>query len=103
PDFQGRGIYWTNFVTDEVALTPIDLAGHGTRVAGIALGTGSASGSSNGPLAFVQNETLTGVASGSFNPMPFELPAGSSTVTMVATWNGGTITSLRLASYLKGT
>jgi PKD repeat protein len=35
--------------------------------------------------------------------MPFELPAGSSTITMLATWTGGTSTTLRLSSYLKGT
>lgn len=102
-DLTNRGVFWNNYVTDESAPTPVDFNGHGTRVAGVALGTGGVSGINSGPLSFVQNDTLAGVGSGSFVPCPFELPPGTSTINMRAAWSGGTTTSLRLTSYLKGT
>jgi hypothetical protein len=100
-DLNGRRVYWHDFSTDG-ALNPIDLVQHGTHVMGIATGTGAASGSATGTLRFTDKNTLTGVPSGSFYPNPFELPAASVTVTLVARWNGGGSTTLHLLYHTKG-
>jgi PKD repeat protein len=103
-DLTGRGVYWTNF-TDELAPTPVDLNGHGSHVAGIALGTGQAGGVS-GPLFFTHfgDEYRGGnpPPAGSFVPNNLHLPITSSTFSMTAKWLGGGSTSFNRYSRTNG-
>ena len=94
-DLAGRGVYWADF-TDESLPTPADLNGHGSHVAGIALGSGAAGGVS-GPLLFTHfgDEYRAGnpPAAGSFVPSPLHLPTANCTFSMTAKWLGGGTTS----------
>jgi hypothetical protein len=103
-DLAGRGVYWSNF-TDEATVSAIDLNGHGSHVAGIALGTGAAGGVS-GPLFFTHfgDEYRNGnpPPAGSFVPGPLHLPIGSSTLSMTARWLGGGSTSFNRYSRTNG-
>jgi PKD repeat protein len=105
-DLSGRGVYWTNF-TDEPSPTPTDLNGHGSHVAGIALGTGAAGGAS-GALFFTQFDDLyrgggtNTIATGSFNPTPLHLPTSTATFRMTVQWLGGATTSFNRYSHTNG-
>lgn len=101
-DLNGRRVFWHDYTTDALA-TPLDLVQHGTHVAGIACGTGAAAGSATGNLLFTDEGDLTGVSAGAFYPCPFGLSPVSSTVTMVATWQGGGSTTLYLVYHTAGT
>ena len=101
PDLNGRRVFWQDFSSDALA-SPADLSQHGSHVAGIALGSGAAAGSATGTLSFTQTESLSGVASGGFRHNPIELPDGAVTVTLTATWNGGSTTTLNWDSCAKG-
>jgi PKD repeat protein len=100
-DLNGRRVFWHDYTTDAEP-TPYDLIQHGTHVAGIAFGTGAAAGSATGDLLFTDEGDLAGVTAGSFFPSPFGMSAVSSTVTLVATWQGGGSTTLYLAYHTKG-
>ena len=100
-DLAGRQAYWMDFTSDGL-VSPADLIQHGSHVAGIALGTGSASGSAAGTLFYTDSGDLTGVPSGSFYPSPIDIPATSVTYSSVAKWIGGGSTSLYGVYHAKG-
>lgn len=100
-DLNGRRVFWHDYTTDAEP-TPYDLIQHGTHVAGIAFGTGAAAGSVTGDQLFTDEGDLAGVTAGSFFPSPFGMSAVSSTVNLVATWQGGGSTTLYLAYHTKG-
>jgi cysteine-rich repeat protein len=91
PDLAGRGDYWVD-VTSDRASEPLDVDGHGTHVAGIALGTGAAFGVGPAPLLFTDSYTLESLSNGQFLPFPLHLPATSLTLAGTASWSGGTFT-----------
>ena len=93
PDFAGRQVYWHDFSSDGAG-SPVDIVQHGSHVAGIAFGTGAASGSGTGTLYYTDSGDLTGVASGSFYPFTIGLPATSLTYSSTARWIGGGSTTL---------
>jgi PKD repeat protein len=101
-DLNGRRVFWYDYTSDAEP-EPYDLIQHGTHVAGIAFGTGAAAGLATGDLLFTDEGDLTGVTSGSFYPSPFGLSPVSTTVTLVATWQGGGNTTLYLVHHPKGT
>jgi PKD repeat protein len=101
-DLNGRRVFWHDYTSDNEPL-PYDLIQHGTHCAGIAFGTGAAAGSATGNLLFTDEGNLTGVSAGSFYPSPFSLSPVSTTVNLVATWQGGGSTTLYLVYHNKGT
>jgi PKD repeat protein len=101
-DLNGRRVFWHDYTSDAEP-EPYDLIQHGTHVAGIAFGSGAAAGLATGDLLFTDEGDLTGVTSGSFYPSPFGLSPVSTTVTLVATWQGGGNTTLYLVYHPKGT
>ncbi|MFM1770777.1 MAG: hypothetical protein RJA22_3306, partial [Verrucomicrobiota bacterium] len=102
PDLTGRRVFWRDY-TAAAAPNPTDVAQHGTHVAGIATGTGAAAGSSTGNLLFSDGGNLSILPAGSFYPRPFAMPSLPTTVTLVATWQGGGSTSLYLVDQTRGT
>ncbi len=101
PDLAGRGRYWRDFSSDGNS-SPTDIIGHGSHVAGIALGTGLMSGSGTGTLYFTDVGDLTFVPSGAFYIYPFGLPSASVTFSSTARWKGGGSTSLYQVYHTKG-
>lgn len=101
PDLAGRQVYWRDF-SSEGNTSPVDVLGHGSHVAGIALGTGQAGGSEVGTLYYTDSEDLTKVASGMFSPFPVELPAASLTFSSTAKWTGGGSTTFYHVYHNKG-
>jgi cysteine-rich repeat protein len=96
PDLALGERYFRDFTADAVAAAS-DARGHGTAVAGVALGTGRAFGSGPGPLRFTSHGTLAGVAAGSWLPAPFHVPVGLRVLlTSTATFTGGTTTQFSL-------
>jgi subtilisin family serine protease len=95
PDLAGRGVYWADY-TDEPLPGVGDPHGHGSRAAGVALGTGVASGTSAGPLLLSASDRLSSIVDGRFLPYPMELPTNSVTVGVTAKWNGGSAAGTRL-------
>ncbi|MCX7046723.1 MAG: S8 family serine peptidase, partial [Candidatus Sumerlaeota bacterium] len=100
-DLNGRRVYWHDFSTDALA-SPIDMVQHGSHVAGIALGTGAASGATAGTLYYTDEGDLTSVPNGSFYPSPIALPGVSLTYSSTAKWLGGGSTSLYQFYHSKG-
>lgn len=101
PDLSGRQVYWYDFSSDGNS-SPVDITQHGTHVAGIALGTGSMSGSGTGTLYFTNVGDLSSVSSG-FYPYPFGLPSASITFSLTAQWTGGGSTTLYQVYHTEGT
>jgi len=92
-DLTGRQKYWVDLSTNHVA-SAVDYLEHGTHVAGIALGTGAASGTHPVTLKYSQGGTIP--LSGVF-PEPLEIPdlifgTGNAAFRWDATlrWNGAT-------------
>ncbi len=88
-DLSGRRKFWSDYsaTTNTAAL---DYNGHGTHVAGIALGTGAAGGSSSSTFDFTVYNDLTAASSTAFYTTPiFILPTSSLTWRLGAKWNGG--------------
>jgi len=79
-DLTGRMEYWKDWTTDNLA-TPQDAGGHGSHVAGIAIGSGAASGVSPTQLKYTDISTI--FSGGSFSPSPLHIPASVSPIT----WN----------------
>ncbi|HSU56880.1 MAG TPA: S8 family serine peptidase [Candidatus Dormibacteraeota bacterium] len=104
-DLAGRGVYSSNF-TDEASPATVDLVGHGSHVAGIALGTGAAAGIS-GALFFTTYDDLyhygTNILpAGGGYLYPLHLPVSSATLTMTAKWLGGASTTFNRYSRNNG-
>jgi hypothetical protein len=87
-DLNGRRVYWHDFSSDALA-SPLDVIHHGTHVAGIATGSGSAAGAATGTLNFTDSGSLSGVSPGNFYPSPLDLPATSLNFNLTAQWAGG--------------
>lgn len=60
-DFAGRNMFWKDYTSD-AHVTPIDVDGHGTHVAGLALGSGAGFASGpTGTLYYSKHGNLTGL------------------------------------------
>jgi uncharacterized repeat protein (TIGR01451 family) len=99
-DLNGRRVYWEDF-TSENEPNPIDLDQHGSHVAGIAVGSGTAGGASAGTLEYTHIGDLSGVSG--FFPSPIDLPAISLSFNITAQWIGASNTTLYLVRHNKGT
>lgn len=88
-DLAGRQEYWKDWTSDNHA-SPQDKGHHGSHVAGIATGTGAASGVSPATLSFVDMGTMPST-SGSFYPSPFHIPPSISSFNWSSsmTWQSG--------------
>ncbi|HEX9046808.1 MAG TPA: S8 family serine peptidase, partial [Verrucomicrobiae bacterium] len=93
-DLAGRMQYWKDW-TGSNYTSGADYVGHGTHVAGIATGTGAASGSASGPIYFTQFGNMSSSATGTFNPFYISLP-GSTTWRAGAKWTNGSTTTLQI-------
>ncbi len=83
-DLSGRKVWWYDYSSTNNT-TALDYNGHGTHVAGIAFGTGSAGGTSASAFNFTWWYDLTGVGAGGFyTDVAFALPTSAS-----LTWNAG--------------
>jgi subtilisin family serine protease len=60
PYLAGRQVYWHDFSADGNSSSPVDIVQHGSHVSGIALGTGSMSGTGRGTLYFTDVGDLNG-------------------------------------------
>ena len=103
PDLQDRCVYWNDYSYDNSA-SPVDKYHHGSHVAGIATGTGLASGSQAGTLLYTDRSApyLTFYENGYFQPVPVGLPDTEVTFTSTAQWFGDAPTSLYLFAKPKG-
>ncbi len=98
PDLNGRSAGFKDYSTDQ-ASTPRDVPGHGTHVASIAVGSGSAFGVGPGTLHYTNSGDITAFSSGSFLPGVIHTPgyfngSASLVVSAVAVWSGGQGTAL---------
>ena len=101
-DLTNRCLYWKDQSSDAYA-TNRDIVQHGSHVAGIAFGTGAASGNAAGPLAF----TLVGsfaanTAAGDLLVEPLALVTNNTTWSATAKFQGGGETALDLDSSTAG-
>ncbi len=83
-DLAGRCVYW-NDLTDNLSPVPVDDAGHGTKVTGIACGTGVSGGANTGPFTFTYADPSPWFQ---FYSPAISLPAGSVTLTSRVSWTG---------------
>lgn len=83
-DLAGRCVYW-NDISGDYEPDPVDYYGHGSLVAGVALGTGASGGAETFDLRYTYSLE-------SFSWLhvvePISLPAGPVTVTSAAYWDG---------------
>jgi len=94
PDLAGRMQFWKDY-TDDAEANPRDIVGHGSHVAGIALGSGAAGGDTTSTLFYTDMGNLAGASSGNGFLSPIHLPDGVSvTFNSTATWLGGGSTGL---------
>ncbi len=96
PDLAGRMAYWKDF-SDEREPNPVDYAGHGSHVAGIAVGTGQSSDSrpSQFLLRYTDIGDLEGLGTDSFRPSSVSLPI-SVYVEATSIWTGASMGRLAL-------
>jgi exo-poly-alpha-galacturonosidase len=100
-DLSGRQVYWQDF-SDDGASSPVDIIEHGSHVAGIALGTGTSSGSGTSTLYYTDVGDLTDVPNGAFYAYPIGLPTASVAYSSTAKWTGGGSTNLYQVYHTKG-
>ncbi|HVH45093.1 MAG TPA: S8 family serine peptidase [Labilithrix sp.] len=96
PDLAGRMVGWKDYTTD-AAPSPIDVDGHGSHVAGIAVGSGAAFGVGPATLHYTDSGDISMFASGGWDQNPAHLPKALN-ITSTATWVGGgssTLTVMR--------
>jgi subtilisin family serine protease len=102
-DLTGRMAYWVDCSDDkEPPTNPVDYDGHGSHVAGIAVGTGQYGGAQTGILRYTQTGNLKGVSSG-FYPSPMSLPLTSVNLESRSIWTGDSTGTLRFLKRLFGT
>jgi PKD repeat protein len=93
-DLNGRRVFWHDY-TSSAYPNPVDIAGHGSHIAGIALGTGASSGAGTGTLKLSVTHNLS-TANNGFLTDAMELPTNGVTITETARWNGGSAGGTRL-------
>ena len=77
-DLTGREVYWADWTTDAHASSQ-DVGHHGSHVAGIAIGSGTASGVSPATVSFMDLGTMP-LTPNSFYISPFHVPAAVSSM-----------------------
>jgi len=98
PDLAGRKAYWVDH-SDEGCPNPVDYDGHGSHVAGIALGTGQAGGADQSTLYY----TYTNIDPYRVHLItPICLPSGYVSLRSHARWDGG-LAELSHRRWNKGT
>ncbi|MBX3222358.1 MAG: S8 family serine peptidase [Labilithrix sp.] len=100
PDLAGRMVGWKDY-TLEATPAPSDTDGHGSHVAGIAVGSGAAFGVGPGTLHYTDSGDLAALASGDWDPMPIHLPE-TFLVTSTAMWVGGAASTLTVMRHTDG-
>jgi cysteine-rich repeat protein len=100
-DLAGRMVGWKDYTSENSAST-VDVDGHGTHVAGIALGSGAAFGVGPGTLHYTDSGDLSSFVNNDFGASPLHLPP-TFTFTGTATWLGATSTTLSLRRKNDGT
>lgn len=96
-DLAGRCVHWDD-ISGESGLDPVDYDGHGSRVAGVAVGTGQSAGADDSDLRYTYSEDWPSWA---HIVDPIRLPSGPTTVTSTAYWRGPAA-HLDLVSWLRG-
>jgi len=102
-DLSGRRVYWHDFVIDNNEPNPVDYNGHGSHVAGIAVGTGESGGAGTNTLCYTDIGDLSPVTdTNSFDTHPISLLSGWQSFESRAWWTGGGQASLRHLYQQKG-
>ncbi len=96
-DLAGRCVHWDD-ISGESRLDPVDYDGHGSRVAGVAVGTGRSAGADASELRYTYSEDWPSWA---HLVDPIRLPSGPTTVTSTAYWRGPAA-HLDFVSWLRG-
>lgn len=96
-DLAGRSVYWSD-VSGEQEPNPVDYSGHGSRVAGVAVGNGQSAGADTSELRYTYVEDWPSWA---HIVDPICLPNGMATVTSWAYWSGP-VAWLDHVSWLRG-
>jgi hypothetical protein len=96
-DLTNRCLYWKDQSSTAYS-TNKDIYQHGTHVAGIALGTGSASGTGTGALSFTTIGQFSGTSTGSEYIVPLLLATNSVTWKVGAKWDSSVGTTAETKS-----
>ncbi len=96
-DMDGRCAYWKD-VSGEPEPNPVDYNGHGSRVAGVAVGTGQSAGADRSQLRYTYVEDWPYPA---HVVDPICLPSGTATMTSQAYWSGP-VSRFDLVTWLRG-
>lgn len=94
-DLAGRCVDWDDLSADK-SINPVDYDGHGSHVAGIALGTGITGGAGLGTLWYTDKGNLQNTPPELFSPKPLNLPQTTSHLEATAVWLGGSTAELGL-------
>ena len=97
-DLTGRCVYWRDFTfpANRRASVPTDPHGHGSHVAGIAVGTGQSADGQEGIFRHTSTGNLMGAKPDEFLLVPMSLARGSTHIEATAIWEGNSTAQLRL-------